>query len=523
MVNSYSTIGGRAAASEPRVGTGVQDLARRVAAGAAWMVALRLATRLLGVASMLVLARLLTPADFGLVALATTIAAMLDIASDFNFDLAIIRDRGAGRPEYDTAWTLQVLKGLLLALLLLALAAPMAAFFADPRLEPILWWLALAACLQGLGNIGTVDFRRDLDIAREFRFHLYGRAAQFGTGIVLAALWRDWRALVAAIMARRVVLLIASYSMAPYRPRLSLARLRTLVDFSKWMLANNALSFVRERIDALIVGKLAGPGPLGLYTIAQEIADLPTSELAQPVARATYPGFARIAHEPRRLADGYLETLGLVVAVCLPAAAGIGLLAEPLVVSLLGPAWLEAVPLIQVLALYGAMRTVSTSTGPVFLALGRVRVEPALLAVYLVLLAPLLLLLVSREGVLGAAIALNLCAALHLALNLLIVSRLLRLSPARLIGATWRTLLATVAMGAGVHLATASVEPPGLRLLVGISAGGPLFLATLGGLWWLAGRPPGAERTLIVQLGALLGRVGRPGPAGAPPAGAPPR
>jgi len=488
-----------------------------VAAGAAWMVALRLATRLLGVASMLVLARLLTPEDFGLVALATTIAALLDIASDFNFDLAIIRDREAGRPEYDTAWTLQVLKGLLLALLLLALARPTADFFADPRLEPILWWLALAAFLQGIGNIGTVDFRRELEIAREFRFHLYGRLAQFGTGLALAFLWRDWRALVAAVIARRVVLLLASYGMAAYRPRPSLARVRELVGFSKWMLANNALSFVRERIDALIVGKLAGPGPLGLYTIAQEVADLPTSELAQPVARAIYPGFARIAHEPRRLADGYLETLALVLAVCLPTATGIGLLAEPLVLVLLGPRWLEAVPLIEALVLYGAMRTVSTTTGPVFLALGRVRIEPVLLAVYLLLLVPLLLLLVSRRGVQGAAFALTLCAGLQLVLALSIVSRLLDLRPARLLAATWRTFLATGAMAAAVLPTSAAIESPALRLSAGIGVGGAVFLAALGALWWLAGRPAGAERTLLVQLAAVIRRPLRPGLAGAPP------
>ncbi len=517
MVNSCRATSGRAASRFPRTGTRVQDLGRRVAAGAAWMVALRFATRLLGVASMLVLARLLTPEDFGLVALATTIGALLDIASDFNFDLAIIRDRGAGRPEYDTAWTLQVLKGILLALLLLVLARPTASFFADPRLEPILCWLALAAFLQGIGNIGTVDFRRELEIAREFRFHLYGRLAQFATGLTLAFLWRDWRALVAAVMARRIVLLLASYTMAAYRPRLSLARVRELVGFSKWMLANNALSFVRERIDSLIVGKLAGPGPLGLYTIAQEIADLPTSELAQPVARAIYPGFARIAHEPRRLAEGYLETLALVLAICLPTAAGIALLAEPIVSVLLGARWLEAVPLIEALALYGAIRTVSTTTGPVFLALGRVRIEPLLLAVYLLLLVPLLLLLVSRQGVQGAAFALTVCAGLQLVLALVIASRLLGLRPARLLGATWRTVVATGVMAVAVLPITTAIDPPALRLLAGIAVGGTVFLVTHAALWWAAGRPAGAERTMLVQLGALIGRPSWPGLAGAPP------
>lgn len=493
----------------------MEDLARRVAAGAAWMVALRLVTRLLGVASMLVLARLLTPADFGLVALATTIAALLDIASDFNFDLAIIRDRRAGRPEYDTAWTLTLAKGALLAVLLVALARPLASFFAEPRLEPVLWWLALAAVLQGVGNIGTVDFRRDLEIAREFRFHLYGRLAQLVAGVGLALLWRDWRALVAAILARRVALLVASYTMSSYRPRPSLARLKELIDFSKWVLANNALSFLRERIDALVVGKLAGPEPLGLYTVAQEIADLPTSELAQPIARAAFPGYARIAEDHGRLASAYLESLGLVMAICLPAAIGIGLLADPLVRVLLGPAWIGAVPLVEALVLYGLMRTVSTLAGPVYLALGRVRIEPALLALYLAMLLPLLPLMVLWTGVFGAVLALSVCAAVNLVLNLVVLARLLGLGPARMLAVVWRTLLAAALMAVGVALVDGLVEPPAARLLAGIGTGGPLFAAGLLGLWRLAGRPPGAERTLLARAADLLARMPRPGAAAA--------
>lgn len=493
----------------------MEDLARRVAAGAAWMVALRLVTRLLGVASMLVLARLLTPTDFGLVALATTIAALLDIASDFNFDLAIIRDRRAGRPEYDTAWTLALAKGVLLAVLLAGLAGPLARFFAEPRLAPVLGWLALAAFLQGLGNIGTVDFRRDLEIAREFRFHLYGRLAQLLAGVGFALLWRDWRALVAAILARRVALLVASYTMSAYRPRPSLARLKALVDFSKWVLANNALSFVRERVDALVVGKLAGPGALGLYAIAQEIADLPTSELAQPIARAAYPGYARIADERGRLANAFLEGLGLVLAICLPASVGIALLADPLVQVLLGPAWVAAVPLIEALVLYGLMRTVSTLAGPVYLALGRVRIEPALLALYLAMLLPLLTLLVLRMGVLGAVWALSACAAVNLVLNLVILTRLLGLGPGRMVAVVWRTLVAGALMATGVATVTQLVELPGARLAVGVATGAPLFAASLFGLWWLAGRPAGAERTLLAHARDLLARLPRPAVAAA--------
>jgi O-antigen/teichoic acid export membrane protein len=195
--------------------------------------------------------------------------------------------------------------------------------------------------------------------------------------------------------------------------------------------------------------------------------------------------------------------------ICLPSGLGIALLAEPLVGLLLGPAWLEAVPLVEALVLYGLMRAGSTITGPVYLALGRVRIEPALLALYLAMLLPLLPLLVVRLGVIGAVLALSLCAAVNLALNLVIASRLLGLGAGRIAAVLWRTLLAAAAMAAGVAAAAAAVEPPLARLVAGIGVGLPLFVASLLGLWWLCGRPAGAERTLLARLGELVDRLPR--------------
>lgn len=482
----------------------MNDHGRRMAAGAAWMVGLRLAVRGIGLVSTLLLARLLTPEDFGLVALATTVAALLEIASEFNFDLALIRDRDAGRADYDTAFTLDILKGLLIGLLLLLLAAPAAAFFDDPRLEAVFWVLALASLVQGFWNIGIVDFRRNLEISREFTFQLWGKLAQFVVAIGLALLWHSYWALVLAILARRVVMLWLSFRMAPYRPRLSLARWQALVDFSKWILVNNLLTFVRERMDALIVGKLAGPAPLGLYAVAQEMADLPTTEIAAPINRAIFPGMAMLEGDRARLAASYLDTVGLLALVALPAAVGTALVAGPFVQVVLGEQWLEAVPLMQALCLFGIFRSMSTSATPVYLALGRLRIEPALLALYIATTGPLLWLLVQDHGVMGAAVAITLGAALNFLLSLVMVMRLLGLGPLALAGVVWRSLAATVAMATALAWLPAPGTGPFLELVQAVAVGAATMLASQLVLWRASGSPPGPESLTLAFLAEKL-------------------
>ena len=138
------------------------DLGRRMAKGAAWMIALRIAVRGVGVVSMIILARLLVPADFGLVAIATALAGALAAMSEFGFQVALIQNQAADRRHYDTAWTLGLIRGFVVAGALVIAAGPLAAMFSDPRLEPILLLLAGSAIVLAFENIGVVDFRKEV-------------------------------------------------------------------------------------------------------------------------------------------------------------------------------------------------------------------------------------------------------------------------------------------------------------------------------------------------------------------------
>ena len=223
------------------------DLNRRMANGAAWMVLLRFVERGIGVVSTIILARMLVPADFGVVAMAMSVYGALEIMTSFSFDLALIQNRKATDAHYDTAWTFNVLFGLFLLLGLLALAWPTAEFYADARVGPVMMWLGVAALVRGFENIGVIQFQRDLNLVQEFKLGLARKVVGFMVTISFALAWQSYWALIAGIMAQRVTGLVMSYVLHPYRPRFSLAAKGELLEFTKWLALNNVVLFIVHR------------------------------------------------------------------------------------------------------------------------------------------------------------------------------------------------------------------------------------------------------------------------------------
>jgi O-antigen/teichoic acid export membrane protein len=182
-----------------------RDLGLRIAKGAAWMIALRLAIRGIGLVSMIFLARLLVPADFGLIAIATALAAALAAMSEFGFQIALIQNQAADRRHYDTAWTLGIIRGLLVAGVLAAAAEPLTAIFSDQRLKPILILLALAVFVTSFENIAVVDFRKSLQFHKEFVYRAIPKLASFVVAVPLALAFRKYWALVSGIISGQLV------------------------------------------------------------------------------------------------------------------------------------------------------------------------------------------------------------------------------------------------------------------------------------------------------------------------------
>jgi lipopolysaccharide exporter len=480
---------------------------------AAWMVLGRFGQRALGLVNTIVLARLLVPEDFGLVALATSVAVIIEVFGQFNFDLALIRDQNATRAHYDTAWTLNILRGLILGVVLLAAAEPIAWFFAEPRLSPVIMCLAIRPLIEGFYNIGIVDFRKHMMMHREFWLFLVSKLASLFLVIPLAYLWRSYWALIVGIISEQLVRLLLSYLLHKFRPRFDLTKWRELFGFSKWLLGSAIVVAIGNRMDTFAVGKWGTPHEVGIYNISYEIASLPTTELVWPIARAVFPAYAKIAANTSAITAAYLRSLAIILGIASPLACGIAVTSDLLVPIIFGEKWLAAIPIIQILAVFGLARVFLSTDGPLLIAMNRPKTLAVLDASEIILLRiPLLLVAMAWFGIVGVAATLVATYSIRTLVNQIIIGRLLRVSLVARLAVVWRTIIANAAMVGAVWLMQKNwpYHRDVVGLLVEAAAvvlvGAAVFSAALLVLWRLSRRPEGFESFMLAHIKRVLSR-----------------
>ncbi len=483
-----------------------QELRSQMARGAAWMVLFKLLDRGIGFLSTLVLARLLTPSNFGIVAMATSFIAMLELIGAFGFDMALIQRSNTTRAHYDTAWTFSVILGCTLSVLMLALSVPIARFYGQPALVYVICALAGGSLLQGFQNVGTVAFRKDMEFHKEFRFLLSKRLATVPVTITLAFVLQNYWALVAGMVLGRAVDLLLSYRFHPYRPRLDLSAAQDLLHFSKWLLLLNALQFLRDRSSDFVIGRIAGASALGIFSVSYELANMPSTELVAPINRAVYPAYVKIAGDIPALQREYLSVMSMICLLAIPAVAGVAATASLIVPLALGQNWLGAIPVLQVLAFFGMSQVMQSNAYAVCLALGRGNVFSMLNGAFVAILITLMIVLVETRGLAGAAYAYLSTAVIMMPIAVAVILRILKLPTRRFIGAIWRPLSASTLMFlivdrySSLTPSTSSVSELVSAMVIAIASGVVLYVGSVSLLWWLSGKPDSAEATIANKI-----------------------
>ena len=491
------------------------QIQRKMAMGAMWMVLFKLIERSIGLISTLILARILSPSDFGVIAMALSFIFFAEQLSAFSFDIALIHNQSASREHYDTAWSSNVLLGLSITIVMFLAAYPIAHFYKQPELVWVVCALALGPLISGAENIGVVAFRKELTFRKEFLFQLSRKALGFLIVVPMALILRNYWALVAGILFSKFAGTVISYLMHPYRPRFALSLVRELMVFSRWLLINNLIGFFKERTSDFFIGRLFGPGSLGIYNIAYEFAHLPSTELSAPINRALLPGFAKMT-DCGEVSRGYANALSMMAMLAVPVAAGLAALAPYFVPTVLGVKWLAAVPLMQILAFNGALLMFHSPVCSVLLARGYPKMPVIANGLYVVLLFSLLSIVAlngEKFGVRGAALAALLSSLLSTPIYLYMMQRKLSISPmvffraiARPAGASALMTLVLVWVLPAYDRSMSEVAVAGW-LLIGVGVGAVIYVLALLALWVLAKAPEGPERLVLEHATKVIGNL----------------
>jgi lipopolysaccharide exporter len=474
---------------------------RQLLHGSIWLIGLRWAVRLTGVVSTLILARLLSPHDFGVVAIAMIVVGMFEVFSWNGQELAIIRHNTPTAEHYNTAWTISAGIGFAIAAGIFLFAPLANVYFHDDRSIAVMRWLALRPLLSGLENAGVITFQRNLKFSRVFSYNFCAKVISFAVTIIAAIVLRNYWALVVGTIVGQASRTILSYIIHPYRPRISLAKRAEIWSFSIWSFTRAVGSYFITQIDVIAIGGVAGATSMGRYTVGKDVASSPVEELNEPVSAVLFPVMARYQSEPEQLRSLYLKTLGWAAVIGASASVGVVMIAQDMVDLILGSKWHDIVPLMAWLSLTAGISALTNSSFTVLDILGIPKVGARM------------------QWLRVALMALALCPIAYLTHNLLMIAQArlavtiifvpsLLLSVGHRISVTgwdyvqtfWRPTVGGAAMAGVLQLVNNTLTAGFERLIVDVLLGILTFGGTIFALWSLKKQALSPEDDIVNLL-----------------------
>lgn len=463
------------------------DLTGGAIRGVFWNMLSRYSGKLLALASVVILARLLDKDAFGVAGYALLFVGMLEHFRSLGVAPAVIYYRDDPEAPSTAFWI-----GLTMGLVFLVgtwFAAPLAGdFFNDPRAVDVVRALAPSLPFTALGAVHRALLRKDLKFKRKFVPDFVRAVSKGGLSIVLASLAFGAWSLVLGQLGGVVGSVIAVWLVCGWRPTFTFARrlVRPLLTFGLAVQGGNLGGVLVRHLDHLIVGRFLGAGALGIYTLALRIPELVIMQLCSGLGQVLFPLYSKMRDDPELLRRGFIEIIRYITLVTVPMGVGLALIAEPLVLTVFGAKWREAIPVLQALAIFCMVRSFAYNSGDVYKAQGRAGLMIWVEALRLVVLLPALWWAATVPASVAAVAWTRTVLSVGLGgVELFIASRLLTTPFTRVLAAGAPALACGAGMG-GVVLAVLAVSEPlpaTLRIVLAVVAG---VVSYLGLLWLLA-------------------------------------
>lgn len=362
---------------------------QRTIRGANWNMLRVILQTVVSLGSTVVVARILTPEDFGLLATAMIFVGFAEIISNVGMGSAVIQRKDLDEAKIRTATTLSVLLGLLLLAGIWLVSEPIALFFGDPRIGPVVRVLGFAVLLSALSTVSRGLIMRRMDFRRLFFIDSAGHIIGYvGVVITLALLGYGVWSMVLGTLATNFLGALFSFLSEPFRMTLSPKRddLRTLLSYGGGMSLSSVVGYFARKSDYFVIGKFLDQAMLGLYNRAYHLINLPLRKITGTLGSVMFASYAEVQDNLPRLRQVYLRVLSVTSLITFPVFIGMLVCGEYVITGLYGERWAAAVPVFQVLCLMGLVRLVLVLTGPVVQAMGYVHAEMRRQLVFFVIL-----------------------------------------------------------------------------------------------------------------------------------------
>lgn len=350
------------------------SLTSKVLKGGGWMVASRILTKAVGIVATIILARILTPEAFGLVAVGLISVNILKVFTEVGIKQALIKETSENTETFlNTAWTVELIRGLLIFILVFFAAPFIASFFNQPEAIDIIRVLALVPLLNGITNIKIIYLQKELEFNKQFIYELSPIFGSLFISIPLAFILENVWAIVFGTIASEVLRVGLSYYLIWFLPKfeLNLEYFKQMFGFGKWIFVSTIVSYFAMELDTYFAAKFFDARLLGIYTLAFTISTKPIIEVGKALTKVLFPAFAKMNNNLERIRAAYLKSSTILYLILVPLSVGLFLVAESFVHIFLGEKWLEMILPLKILSLATVFRGFALMASGIYNGIGR--------------------------------------------------------------------------------------------------------------------------------------------------------
>ena len=371
--------------------------------GISWMSGLSILTKAVAVFKIAILARILSPSQFGSYGIALLILGFLEVLTETGINVFLIQEKDETEKYLNSAWVVSIIRGTLIAILILITAPLVLTFFKTPEVANLLYLVSAVAFVRGFINPMEVSFQKGLKFMKVFFFQGSLYIVDALVAVTLGILTHSESAMIISMLVAAVTEVILSFIIFQ-RPRLILEKEKFLkvIHSGKWITGAGIFSYIFQNIDNVVVGKFLGTTSLGFYQQAYTVSTLPVTGVSDIFNKVMFPVFVKISGESKRLKAAFYKAFGIIF--LLAVAFGLILLffSHPIILLFLGNKWLSIEPVLKVLAIFGILKAGLNSTYSLFLSLKMQKVVMLSEFFGIVGMGASIYPMVARYGILGA-------------------------------------------------------------------------------------------------------------------------